>query len=112
MSERSDDDLINDMFMCLARIKEYVRGLSYEDFVSDLKTQDAVVRNIEILGEASKKLSDGFKKRHDHIPWKMIAGTRDRLIHAYFGVNIDVVWEIATLDAPSLKQGLAAIKRT
>jgi uncharacterized protein with HEPN domain len=70
--------------------------------LKDLKTQDAVVRNIEIIGESVKLLSDNIKKSHPHIAWKEIAGTRDELIHDYFGVNIDVVWNIAKEDLPSL----------
>jgi len=110
MSKRSDIDLLDDIFTCLERIQVYISGLSYDDFASDQKTQDAVIRNIEILGEASKKLSEDIKQTYNEIPWKMIAGTRDRLIHDYFGVNIDIIWEIATIDVPELKEKIAKIK--
>jgi uncharacterized protein with HEPN domain len=76
--------------------------MEYEDFLQDYKTQDAVIRNIEILGEASKLLSNEAKEKHPNIPWKDIAGTRDRLIHDYFGVNIDIVWDIAKNEIPFL----------
>ncbi len=79
--------------------------------MNDYKTQDAIVRNIEIIGEASKKLSSGLKKKYQDIPWKMIAGTRDILIHDYFGVNIDIIWEIITNDMPELKQKLEKITK-
>jgi uncharacterized protein with HEPN domain len=81
----------------------------YDDFLQDHKTQDAVIRNIEIIGEAVKLLSDNIKKSHPHIAWKEIAGTRDKLIHDYFGVNIDVVWNIAKEDLPSFVDQLETI---
>ena len=110
MSKRTDKDLIEDILICLSKIAQYVHGLSYDDFVNDLKTQDAIIRNLEIIGEASKKLSPDIKEKHTNIPWKMIAGTRDRLIHGYFGVNIDIVWGIVTIDLPVLKREVNKIK--
>ena len=80
--------------------------MEYNDFFKDHKTQDAVVRNIEIIGEAVKLLSDNIKKSNPNIAWKEIAGTRDKLIHDYFGVNIDVVWNIAKEDLPSFVEQL------
>lgn len=77
-------------------------GMTYDSFVADVKTQDAVIRNLEILGEATKNLSDPLRAKHSAIPWKSMAGARDRLIHDYFGVNLDIVWEIATLELPKL----------
>ncbi len=74
--------------------------MEYEGFRQDLKTQDAVIRNLEIIGEAVKLVSDQTKKNHTDVPWKEIAGTRDKLIHDYFGVNIDVVWNIVKDDLP------------
>ncbi len=65
--------------------------MAYEAFLKDLKTQDAVVRNLEIIGEATKQIPDEARQYAPHIPWKSIAGMRDKLIHQYFGVNLDVV---------------------
>ena len=111
MSKRFDIDLIEDILICLAKIKDYIHGFSYDDFVKDYKTQDAIIRNIEIIGEAGKKISTGLKEQYPDIPWKMIAGTRDRLIHGYFGVNIDIVWQIAVIDIPELEQDIKKIKK-
>ncbi len=111
MSKRSDIDLIEDILFCLSKIKNYVSDLSYESFLEDYKTQDAIIRNIEIIGEANKKISEELKQKYPDIPWKMIAGTRDRLIHGYFGVNIDIVWQIATMDVPKLEQQLKKLKK-
>lgn len=92
------------------KINRYIHGLSYDQFERHSKTQDAIIRNIEVIGEAVKQLSDTIKTKHDRIPWKEIAGTRDRLIHGYFGVNIDIIWEIATMDIPKLKAEIEEIK--
>lgn len=81
MSKRTDHDLIEDMLICISKIRQYSHGVSYEDFVNDFKTQDAIIRNFEIIGEASKLISPELKNKYPSIPWKMIAGTRDRLIH-------------------------------
>lgn len=75
-------------------------------FMTDKKTQDAVVRNLEIMGEASKNVSAKFKKENPDIPWRQMAGTRDRVIHEYFGVNIEMVWDIIAKDIPDLKEKL------
>ena len=80
----------------------YVDGLGYQDFINDLKTQDAVIRALEILGEASKRMSPSIKSQFPDIPWKLMAGMRDKLIHEYFGVNLDVVWEVVTNNLPAL----------
>lgn len=102
MSKRSDKDLIEDILICLSKIQSYIEGISFEDFKEDSKTQDAVVRNLEVIGEATKLLSKEIKAQFPAIPWKMIAGTRDKLIHDYFGINIDIVWAIASQDVPNL----------
>lgn len=110
MSKRSDMDLINDILICFAKVREYISGVSYDEFILDHKTQDAVIRNIEIIGEAVKKISSETKEKYSNVPWKMIAGTRDRLIHGYFGVNIDIIWEIATINVPLLGENMEKIK--
>lgn len=93
----------------MQRIAIYTAGMPYETFLSDTKTQDAVVRNMEILGEAAKNVSAELQVKHTAIPWKGIAGTRDRLIHKYFGVNLDIVWQIITTDLPVLAKQIEDI---
>lgn len=102
MSERNDIDLIQDIAESVARISLYTLNMEYEEFRKDKKTQDAVIRNIEIMGEATKKLSEDMRNDNPNIPWKNIAGTRDKLIHSYFGVNIDIIWSIVQIEIPSL----------
>lgn len=104
MSKRKDADLLLDIKECINRITIYTKGFSYKDFQQDFKTQDAVIRNIEILGEATKLLSKDLKESYSEVPWKSIAGTRDKLIHEYFGVNIDIVWNIAKEEVPKLAE--------
>ncbi|MEK7813728.1 MAG: DUF86 domain-containing protein [Candidatus Desantisbacteria bacterium] len=107
MSKREDAAVIQDIKEAINRIIAYTSQMEYEDFQQDYKTQDAVIRNIEILGEAAKLLSDKAKEGYlNNIPWKDIAGTRDKLIHDYFGVNIDVVWDIVKREIPVLSTQL------
>jgi uncharacterized protein with HEPN domain len=82
--------------------------MSADDFSEDLKTQDAVIRNLEIIGEAAKNLSDAVRARHALIPWRNIAGMRDRLIHHYFGVSLDVVWQVASVELPGVVRQLSS----
>ena len=88
----------------IGAIEEYTKNIGEDEFCAARKTVDAVVRNIEIIGEAVKNLSTGFKNKAPHIPWKKIAGMRDNLIHEYFGVNKSLVWEVVKKDLPELKK--------
>jgi len=109
MSKRKNIDLVRDINESIERIITYMNRTEYDDFVQDYKTQDAVIRNIEIMGEAVKALSDDVKKNNTDIPWKSIAGTRDKLIHDYFGTNIDIVWDIAKREIPKLLPKIKSI---
>ncbi len=102
MSKRKDEDLVGDIVEAINRINTYTAGLSYDEFFLDSKSQDAVIRNLEILGEAVKLLSNNFRENYPDLPWKEISGTRDKLIHDYFGVNIDIVWDIVKNELPSV----------
>ena len=90
-------------------IEEYLKDKSYEEFKDNRMLQDAVIREIEIIGEAAKNLSKEFRNKHSDIPWRQIAGMRDKLIHGYFGVDLDAIWDTATMDVPSLKERLQEI---
>lgn len=93
-------------------IENYTKGQTKESFSKAKMMQDAVIRKFEIIGEAVKNLPDHFKKKHTKIAWKDIAGMRDILIHEYFGVNINVVWETITKDVPKLKDQIIKLRET
>ena len=106
MPERQDSLWISDIKEAIARVEEYTEGISYAAFLEDRKTQDAVVRNIGIMGEAAKKISPEFKRKHKDIDWKAIAGTRDKVVHDYFGVNWSILWDVVKNKLPQLKAQL------
>ena len=103
MSKRDWRLFINDMLECIERIEKYVSGLSYDDFIKDDKTKDAVVRNLEIIGEAANQIPVDIRKRYKDIPWAQIVGLRHRLIHGYFVIDYDIVWNIIDKEIPDLK---------
>jgi len=109
MSERKESDYLEDIREALVRILEYTDGMVYESFIKDHKSQDAVVRNFEIIGEAVKNISDQYKNDHPEIPWKSMAGMRDKLIHHYFGVNFDVVWGVIKNDLRKVLNEIQAL---
>ena len=86
------------------KITEYTKGVGREEFLEDGLIKDAVVRNIEIIGEAIKNLPQEFKNKHKEIPWKDIAGMRDRIAHFYFGIDYTLVWDTIKKDIPVLKK--------
>ncbi len=111
MSERADRNFLSDLQEAIRRIEVYTEGMAYQTFLEDTRTQDAVIRNLEIIGEATKNLSKDLRERHPYVPWKGMAGVRDRLIHHYFGVNLDIVWQIVTDELPKVASQLESILR-
>lgn len=102
MSVRTDKEFLLDILDSIERFEEYCSNMSYAEFLKDLKTQDAVVRNIEVIGEAVGRISDETKDKLNEVPWAKIKSTRNRLIHNYFGLNLDILWSILKEDLPDL----------
>jgi uncharacterized protein with HEPN domain len=96
---------------CISRIKEYTEGIDEDDFLMNNLIQDAVIRNFEIIGEATKKLNDDFRIKYSGIEWKKIAGMRDKLIHDYFGVDLWAVWGVVENIIPTLDTQIEEILR-
>lgn len=99
-----DDALyLGHILEAIERILEYTAG-GREAFRGDLKTQDAVIRNLQVIGEAVKKVSSETRVVHPEVPWKDIAGMRDRVIHDYFGVSLEIVWDVVENHLPPLRE--------
>jgi uncharacterized protein with HEPN domain len=103
MSRRGDTELLKDILECIDRLKEYSTNLSYDEFMSRRQIQDSIIRNLEIIGEASKNISEIIKQKYTNLDWKKMASLRDRLIHEYFGISHDVVWGIVQEEIPTLE---------
>lgn len=100
---------LDDILEGLIKIESYVEGLSFNTFSEDSRTIDAVVRNFEIVGEASKQLPESIRQQYPDVEWREISGMRDKLIHAYFSVSFEVVWKTAKERVPKLKSAIQQV---
>jgi hypothetical protein len=96
------------MLACIEKIERFVSGKGAHDFAEDELLQSAVVRQLEVIGEAAKRVSEERRSKNPEIPWKDIAGMRDKLIHHYFDIDLNVVWKTITDDIPKLKRQLTS----
>jgi uncharacterized protein with HEPN domain len=94
---------IDDILEAIEKIEKYMEDLSFDEFTEDTKTIDAVIRNFQIIGEATKRIPEEVKGRYADIPWREMAGMRDKLVHEYFGVKLDVLWKTIKNRLPELK---------
>ena len=108
--KRDTNLFIQDILDNIKDIESFSKGLTKEKFESNKLTQNAIIRSLEIIGEAAKNIPDSFRQKHPKIPFKKIAGFRDVLSHAYFGVSIDRVWNIIEKDLPYLKSEIEKVK--
>ena len=106
MPKRDAELLVEDMLEALRKINLYIAGMDHSAFLQDEKTIDAVVRNLEVLGEAARQMPDDYVMSHSYVPWRNIAGLRNRIVHDYFGLDLEIIWQILRNDLPSLKVSL------
>ena len=103
MSKRKPDVYLQDILESIEHIHRFLDGVSEDEFYKNVEKQDAVLRRLEIIGEAVKHLPEEIRENHSDIPWRQIAGMRDIIIHEYFGVTLNMVWIVATDDILDLK---------
>jgi uncharacterized protein with HEPN domain len=106
MIRRDYRDYLQDVLEAVNDVEDFVGDMSFEEFSRDRKTINAVVRSIEVIGEASKNIPESLKAKHKDLPWKQIAGMRDKLIHAYFGVDLEILWKAVKENVPRLKESV------
>jgi uncharacterized protein with HEPN domain len=109
---RDPELLLEDILECAEKISRYTLDVSKNEFEADTMIQDAVIRNLEIIGEAVNKIPSEFRKRHSDLPWREIAALRNILAHAYFGLDLEIIWNLATKETPDLGKKIRAILET
>jgi uncharacterized protein with HEPN domain len=109
MSKRDPSLLVEDIGAAIEKIERYIAGMDMENFMANDKTVDAVVRNLEIVGEAARQIPAAFKESNKDVPWGQITGLRNRIVHDYFGLDLEMIWYIITSDLPELKVTIQGI---
>ncbi|MBU1076403.1 MAG: DUF86 domain-containing protein [Spirochaetes bacterium] len=107
---RDYSDYISDLINSIIETEEFVKDMSYDNFLKDKKTSNAIIRSLEVIGEAAKKMPENLKTKYSDIPWKRMAGMRDKLIHEYFGVDLEIVWKVIKEELPSIKPIIEKMK--
>lgn len=103
MSKRDPRILLEDIILAIEKIGRFMASMDHEMFLADEKTIDAVARNLEIIGEAVRQLPEDFKKANADIPWSQIGGLRNRIVHDYFGLDLEIIWQVIQHDLPDLE---------
>lgn len=96
-------DYLADIMAAITEVEEFIEGMSFDDFAADKKTINAVIRSLEVLGEATKHIPLTYRHKHSEIPWSKMAGMRDVLIHDYMGVDLMTVWKVVQERMPEIK---------
>ena len=102
---------LKDILKCIKKVERYIKNCSKENFLKNEMLVDAIIRNLDVMGEAAKKIPPELRKKHQEIEWQKIAGLRDVLIHDYSGIDFDLLWEIITIRVPPIKGLLNKILR-
>lgn len=111
MNKKDYIDYIQDIFKSIKEVEDFTNGFSYNEFVQDNKTINATIRSLEVIGEATKKIPDSIRDDYPQIPWKLMAGMRDKLIHEYSGVDLKIVWETLQNDIPKIRPLIKRVKK-
>lgn len=101
---------LDDLVESCAKIEHFTAGMTQADFDEDARTFDAVLRNLEIIGEAAKHIPEDIRRRAPHVEWRKITGLRDMLAHAYFGVDQNIIWDVVQHGIPELKRALEQLE--
>lgn len=109
MKKRDYRDYLLDIFNSINDVESFIEAMTYKDFIQDRKTSNAVIRSIEVIGEAARQIPKSVKDRARSIPWKDMIGMRNKIIHEYFGVNYKIVWKTAKQSLPRLKTKLSRL---
>lgn len=107
---RDADVYLQDILTAIGRIQEFVRGLGREEFMDDARTIDAVLHNLEVIGEAAKQVPESMRIRATEVEWRKIAGMRDLIAHAYFEVDLAIVWDVVTTKLDPLAVAVRALR--
>lgn len=100
---------LNDIIDAIKKVQKFTKGLSYSDFYKNEMLIDAVIRNLEVIGEATRSIPSEFRKRFPDIPWARMSALRNILIHEYFGVDTEIIWDIVSNKIPELKKGISTV---
>ena len=109
MKRKNHTLFVEDIQESMDKIERYIKGLTYEAFVKNDMAVDAVIRNLEVIGEASKNIPEDVKKKYPNIPWKRMIGLRNIAVHEYFGIDLSIIWEIITRNLPETKPKIKAM---
>jgi len=109
MRHRPAETWLEDLKRAMARIRRYTKDLTYDEFVEDEKTMDAVLRNLEVIGEAARNIPEELKNRFPDVEWRRMIGLRNIITHEYFGVDMNIIWQVATRNVPETEPLVVAM---
>lgn len=107
---RTELQYLDDIFQAICNIEEDTEGITFDEYYHDRRRKDAVIRNFEIIGEATKKVSEDLRVRYPDVAWKRIAGLRDVIIHGYFNVDYEIIWGLIKNTLPRFKEEIIRIR--